>query len=469
LIGSIKFIPNKSTSSYCELEKNKVLNYKLNFTTGKFDSKNKGILLGSFSGLLLKLVSLGVNLISIPLTVNYLGREKFGVWMIFSSILILLNHTDFGIGNGLTSSLTKLNKEDILEKKKLISSTFIFLTFISSIILCITFVIHKNYDYVDFFKIQNPETAKQLELSLLILLIFFIINLPLSISQKIYEADQKLYVHQYHQIIGSIIGLLGVIIAIKLDLNLVGIVFAYYIGVLFINIISSIRLLASYGKEIIPSFKSFDYLKLKYLLKPGIIFFGLSLATVLSNSLDGIIIGKLLNVEEIGLYEIVKRIFLYASLTQVMIYPLWPALSKAFHNYEFVWLKKTVLKMIFTATSLTIIITLPLVFWGTNLINFWTGENFEIPTGLIFGFFTFGVFSVYGGIMSSFMNITNKLLLQQLILVCVVSILALLLKITLIPKYGITAAIWSSVLPNLAIFLPATILIFKKNTKKYVI
>jgi hypothetical protein len=39
-------------------------------------------------------------LISIPLTLNYLGVERFGVWMTLTSFTTLAAFMDFGLGKG---------------------------------------------------------------------------------------------------------------------------------------------------------------------------------------------------------------------------------------------------------------------------------------------------------------------------------------------------------------------------------
>src|SRR5574341_1512330 len=40
-------------------------------------------------------------LAAVPLTLGYLGQERYGLWATISSFLVLLQFADLGIGNGL--------------------------------------------------------------------------------------------------------------------------------------------------------------------------------------------------------------------------------------------------------------------------------------------------------------------------------------------------------------------------------
>ena len=55
------------------------------------------------------LVARGVTaltmLVSVPLTVGYLGAERYGMWMTISSLITFFSFVDLGIGNGLVNSI----------------------------------------------------------------------------------------------------------------------------------------------------------------------------------------------------------------------------------------------------------------------------------------------------------------------------------------------------------------------------
>src|SRR5438270_11855505 len=56
-----------------------------------------------------RLVSSLTLLLSVPLSLGYLGRERFAVWIIISSFSAFLSFADLGIGNGLVHAFSEAN------------------------------------------------------------------------------------------------------------------------------------------------------------------------------------------------------------------------------------------------------------------------------------------------------------------------------------------------------------------------
>ena len=72
---------------------------------GKSNERYRRVLLTGGSTAIVKIFSALINLITIPLTVNYLGSERFGLWMAISSIIVLMSFADLGLGNGLLNAI----------------------------------------------------------------------------------------------------------------------------------------------------------------------------------------------------------------------------------------------------------------------------------------------------------------------------------------------------------------------------
>jgi multidrug transporter EmrE-like cation transporter len=61
-----------------------------------------------------KALTIVISFVSVPLTVHYLGAERYGVWLTIGSLLTWMSMTDFGIaGNALVNLLADAHgKED---------------------------------------------------------------------------------------------------------------------------------------------------------------------------------------------------------------------------------------------------------------------------------------------------------------------------------------------------------------------
>jgi O-antigen/teichoic acid export membrane protein len=66
------------------------------------------------SSFVTKALNVLISFLSVPLTVHYLGAERYGVWLTISSLLTWMSMTDFGLaGNALVNVLAEASgRED---------------------------------------------------------------------------------------------------------------------------------------------------------------------------------------------------------------------------------------------------------------------------------------------------------------------------------------------------------------------
>ncbi len=167
------------------------------------------------SSLAIKLISMGMNLISIPLTAKYLGAERFGLWLMLSTFLSWVSMADFGLANSLKNALATADGKEEREKAKIAVSSVFWLTVNISLILGILFYI--SYPFIPWARIFNitSDVAKsEAGLAVIVVAILFLSRLILSIPSNIYHAYQEGYLYNSWEVISSILSIIGLIIAI---------------------------------------------------------------------------------------------------------------------------------------------------------------------------------------------------------------------------------------------------------------
>ena len=65
----------------------------------------------SASSLVARFASFGAFALLVPITLPYLGAERYGVWMTLLSLVALIGITDFGMGNALVSIIARADAE----------------------------------------------------------------------------------------------------------------------------------------------------------------------------------------------------------------------------------------------------------------------------------------------------------------------------------------------------------------------
>src|SRR6478735_10200709 len=77
----------------------------------KNDQRSFKVFAAFNTAILAQAIQVITAVVSVPLTLNYLGKERFGLWMTISTFLSFINFSDFGIGIGYQNGLSKVIAE----------------------------------------------------------------------------------------------------------------------------------------------------------------------------------------------------------------------------------------------------------------------------------------------------------------------------------------------------------------------
>jgi O-antigen/teichoic acid export membrane protein len=147
------------------------------------------------SSFIAKALNILISFLSVPLTVHYLGAERYGVWLTISSLITWMSMTDFGLaGNALVNVLAETSgREDRAAAQQYSASAFWALSGISAIasILCLS-----TFHYIPWqtvFRTSATTSTHELHAAVALTLFFFVLNFPLSMQNSIYSAYQDGY------------------------------------------------------------------------------------------------------------------------------------------------------------------------------------------------------------------------------------------------------------------------------------
>ena len=400
--------------------------------------------LASFSS---KIISMITGIISVPLTLNYLGSERYGLWMAISSILTVINFADLGIGNGLLNLISKaFGRQDISLAKTSVSSSF-FTLFGLSILFQILFWIaypFLNWEFV--FNLTSPVAINEVGKTVIIVFVYFSVSMPLGIVQRVQLGNQEGYRFELFSSLGSILNLVFTLCAIKLKLGLPFLAAAFLLGSIIANIVNGIHYFYfSKWKSISPSVKDFSLSNSIMTVKVGLIFLLLQVFTIVGNSFDQIIVSHFAGASEVTNFALVKKIFLYTNLSQFIIQPLWPVFGEALAKRDYKWAKETLIRVIKASLIYGSLFTLPILFFGNDIISLWTHKEVNISFMLYFGMFIWSFLVNYGGVMSSFLN-SSDLVQKQIYFIAPSAISSVIFQIIFTKYWGSIGCIYGLLL-----------------------
>src|SRR5262249_17604938 len=120
------------------------------------------IVQGIFSALANKGVAVLVSFISVPLTVRYLGAERYGAWVTISTAMAWVVLADFGVSNSLTNAVSEGYATGSKERAQAsVAAAFWTLTGIALILGMIFFAIFPHVPWDRVFNVQSAQAKAE--------------------------------------------------------------------------------------------------------------------------------------------------------------------------------------------------------------------------------------------------------------------------------------------------------------------
>ena len=359
----------------------------------------------------------------VPLTIDYLDTENYGVWLTLSSFIAWFSFFDIGLGNGLRNKFAVAKaKGDTKLAKAYVSSAYYTIGAVSLGLIVVFFIIN---NFVDWSKIFNTSASLQKELSILIPIVFafFCLQLVVKLITTIYTADQQHSTQGKIQFITNAISLITIWLMTKTNegsLLIFGVVFSV-LPVIILVVLNFIGFNERY-KAYRPSVVLWKKIYLKDIFGLGVKFFVIQVAWVVITTTDNFIITHLFSPKEVVPYNIAFKYFSIVSMGfTVIITPYWSSFTEAYEKGELNWIKqsmKILLKFIFVFILLCIVLLL----MSNFIYEIWIGNKIIIPFVLSLLMSVYVAMIIFLTPFNYFINGIGKVklqLLQTLIMACV--------------------------------------------------
>lgn len=409
------------------------------------ERRNK-IIKTAWSGLLARIVTIGVSLLMVPLSVHYLGKEQYGLWVAVSSLVAMLGFMDGGAGNAVINMVahaTGANKDDLA---KIVSTAFFSLMALALIGCLLFLVVFPFVSWGKLLGVSEFTSLANLNVVVIIVGLFFFVSMFTTLVGKIQRGLQEGNLDNFWSGVAAVLSLLFVYIAIQKDAGLVGFVFAFLAGSMLAYLASNIHYLFIRRRNLRPQLSKFDSATAKNLFAVGGLFFVLQIAGVIQGQADNVIIANMLGPASVTNYSICMKLFLIPPmLFGLVMAPLWPAYREAFASGDMQWVKRIFVKTIRWSLLLSIPAAFVLVILGGKIIELWVGQDTVPSTGLLIGC---GIWLVFVAVGNSTAMLLNGLGLvkPQIIIAVAASIVNITMTIWLIPMVGAVGAIYGTLI-----------------------
>jgi O-antigen/teichoic acid export membrane protein len=413
-----------------------------------------------------KALGICCRLITIPLLINHLGQERYGLWVTIASFSAYVLILDFGIGSSLINKLTVLYTSfDRDNADVFVSSALLVL---SSVVVCcgiLAFLIIPNIDWGVLFKLSNDELGREALWSVSIVLLIFFLQLPFSIILKIPYAMQEGWLTESYQILGTVISLVGIVLGVLVGAGFNVIIISLAGSTLFSEVFLLTHLLLS-GKYrfVLPSLSKFIE-HFGDLSRASLDFMLMQTVSILVNNLQFTLLAVYKGAGAVASYGLITQVLIalqvpFSALQQ----PMWTRMAQSAYHSEHKNILEMLKRYIRCAAIYSLLAACIMLFMINPIFAIMLHKSIFLPLNLRIGFAmacTLGLIAGGGlGTVLLALDLSRPMSLMALTQL----ILFLVCVVLFVPGYGAVAMV-SSVCMTYSIGIPVSFWLLRKKMK----
>jgi O-antigen/teichoic acid export membrane protein len=399
--------------------------------------------------LFIKLFSMIIMFVMVSKSIDYLGKETYGLWILLSSVLVWTSLFDFGLTNGLRNKLSEsLASPDSCSKtnKNMISATYATMFIISLVSYFVIALVIYYVDWQTLFSVTKF-TNEEIQVVLMIIFLAFSFNLFLKPIHAILNALQWPSVIMIFSFVAAVLSLVSLyllpLIEIENKLLIYTIIISFF--PVIVLLVGSIFLFSTKLKRFKPDFKNIDFKLAKKVSVLGYSFFVIQFAGLIISQTDNVIIAYLFGTESVTDYNVVYKYFsLFMIATSIVLTPFWSAFTEAYVKKEFDWIEKSVRKLLLTFTGMAFFVAV-FIYFSEDVYKLWISKDIDIPISLSISMGIFMIVYSFANIFVYFVNGTGYIKLQMYVGMVMAALnIPLSYLFAYIMDYGITGVIMAT-------------------------
>jgi O-antigen/teichoic acid export membrane protein len=288
--------------------------------------------------------TMAVGLVSLPLTVSYLGPERYGIWVTLNSLLAWMALLDLGMsGNALINALSEaIGRDDILATRRLVATAFWSLIALSVLCGVTVVVVAPLIDLPATFNVSSAIGRAELYGGLGVVLLAFMVGQPAQVALGVWYGTQRGYVANAVSVLSSIAALAGLLSVTSRQGDLSALALAVSGPRVAVTVMAAIYTFAVAHPEFAPSLGCLSRTAFRKLWDLGMPYGAAQLAGAGMLQSQPLILTSLAGPVEAGAFYVAQRVLtLPVLLAQLMTAPFLPAFGEAASRGDLEWIRIT--------------------------------------------------------------------------------------------------------------------------------
>jgi O-antigen/teichoic acid export membrane protein len=362
-------------------------------------------------------LSLFISFLIVPLTLGYVGKVEYGIWMTISAIIQWFAFFDIGLGNGLRNKVAEaLALNDKNTARIYISSAFALIMAIAALMFLVFFIVGR---FISWNAVLNTNAVSNNELYAIIIMVFFFfcMSFVLGLVSSILQAMQRYALNDIIGLFAQLLGLIALYILVRTTKGSLFYLCMIYGGKssVVLLIAATILFLGSL-KAYKPAIKYIQIKKALPLLRLGIRFFLNQILYLLLTQASVILVAQFFGPEDVTTFNLAVRYMSITSMGYIMVLtPFLSAFTEAYTKKENMWIQSTI-KRINWVWLITALATIILLFFYRVFFKLWVGDTVIVPLSLMISLTIYSIIGTWSGTFGLFLNGIGIIQLQSYVL-----------------------------------------------------
>ena len=400
-----------------------------------------------------RVLGMAITFFSVPLTIDYLGREQYGAWVSIVGFTAWLALTDFGLGNGLTNAVTTAAGQDRPDLVRMhLSNGLVIMSAIGGVLALAAALVWRYVDWADVFGVHTPEAREEIAPAVAVVLGVFILNMPLSMVGKVYQAYQQGRIGNYWGMSGNVLGFAALIVVTRTHGGLVWLAAAVSATPLALSAASNLYVFVWHNPELRPHWRYADLPAMRTLGKVGGSFLMIQVTSLMVFQTDNLVIDRFLGASHVPQYNLTYSLFTYTTLPLSVIFSyMWAAYTEAIARKDIIWVRRAFQIHLWGGTLFAIAASGVLITVARPFIAWWAGEDVVPDVQLVWWMATWAVINGFTNPIACLLAAASHLKMQT-VFSAFAAVVNLALSIFLVQRIGTTGVIAGTVM-TYAVFI----------------
>lgn len=387
-----------------------------------------------------------LGLVTIPIVLDAVGRQRYGIFATVLSAAAVLSVTDFGLGSGLLTEVASARARQASEMLQALVSTAFFLSAAIAVLLgLLTLAAVETLPWTGMLNVDSGQLASEGKWTAAALALGFAFGLPFSTAGHVRSAYQQGFINGLATAGGSAFGFAALLVAVSLALPLPALAVCVAGGTasgMFGNWLA----LVIRSPTSRPRTKLISRTAAAPLLRTGSLFFTLQVAGAVAFSSDNIVAAQVLGIDEVTDYAVPFRLFATISgFVTIATSAMWPAYAEAIAKGDTQWARRALSRCTRVLVLVSALAAVCLVPLSPSILRLWVGSDVRTDGRLLVGLGVWLVLSAYGHSVAAFLA-ASRVVAFQAVTAVAMAMANIVLSVLLAREIGVAGLIWGTVL-----------------------